>query len=75
MGHVAWDPPNESEWTEWLMSSVDEITKAKEKASSLEARVLSNWQKSSVSFVKCRLPNWMLFGRTYCNQVCVGELL
>jgi hypothetical protein len=43
MGHLPWELPNESEWTEWLMSSVDEVAPLKEPAINLEKRVMNSW--------------------------------
>jgi len=43
LGHMPWQAPNESEWTEWLMSNVDETPKATENASSIEKKVMAGW--------------------------------
>jgi hypothetical protein len=43
LGHIPWEMPNETEWTEWLMSSVDEGAHVKEASDVVEKRVLANW--------------------------------
>jgi len=43
MGHLPWELPNESEWTEWLMTEVDTTTVTNEPTEAVEKRVTQNW--------------------------------
>jgi len=43
LGHSPWSGPSVEEWTEWLMSSVDEKITVKEKAVDFEKRVMAAW--------------------------------
>jgi len=43
LGHIDWEAPNESEWSEWLMSEVDSDHAPTEPAAQLEARVMQAW--------------------------------
>lgn len=43
MGHLPWEPPSESEWTDWLLSDVDELPTFTEAALSIEKRVTDGW--------------------------------
>ena len=43
LGHIPWQEPNESEWTEWLMSAADEAPTAGEAAGQVERRVMAGW--------------------------------
>lgn len=43
LGHLPWEAPSENEWTDWLMSNVDDVPVAAESALSIEKRVMAAW--------------------------------
>jgi len=43
MGHLPWEVPSETEWTEWLMTEVDEKPRGAESSSVIEKRVMQAW--------------------------------
>ncbi len=45
MGHLPWEKPSESEWTDWLMASDDQVV-VHEAASVVEARVMAGWNEA-----------------------------
>ncbi len=43
LGHLNWEAPNESDWTDWLMGNIDDTAGTIEPAADVEARVLKAW--------------------------------
>jgi len=50
LGHFNWEAPSETEWSEWLMSSINDTTVVVEPAKILEARVMANWARPWAKF-------------------------
>lgn len=46
LGHLPWEAPSENEWTDWLMSSVDEAPQVGEAALVIEKRVTAAWPQA-----------------------------
>lgn len=46
LGHLPWEKPSESEWTDWLMQSTDEAPATGETAAQIEARVMAGWSEA-----------------------------
>jgi len=43
MGHLPWEAPTETEWTEWLMTNVDDVAPSVESPAAVERRVMAGW--------------------------------